>query len=264
MNKNKAIGAALTGFAATGLIAALGMGSSLAAVAEQGTSDTDPVVSSTSSEVLTEEACTWYMLGAPSAISLAAGFESDGAGGFTTVPQEYVGQDLVVSSALGDTSDLSLNVYQSGNFTPGSATTTSECTFYSPTNAPVITFTVADTDFDATYGAGTADTTQNFTASETKPLSVGLVGQNCDAKWTVSSATSLYSTVLTGMGMTIADTSDVTVPAAADAGDRCVSDMTVSTTIPGGMGEPAAAGQTYTWTGPTLQIIRTTHTTDLQ
>jgi hypothetical protein len=281
MTNNKVLGSALTGLAATGLIAAMSMGSGLGAFAEEGigvfadeatqgtkldTAKEAPI----SSTVLTEEQCTWYMLGAPSSISLSAGFEKDGDGEDTEIPQEYVGDDLVISSALTSSSTpattMSLNVYASGNLTAGSANTTSECTFYNPIEAPNITFSVdTTTEFVAKYGTSEADAERNFIPIEAKALLINLSdsGSACDEMWTNTASTKLFGEneggTLSGLGMTIGDSSSVPKSAAADAGERCVQNLTVLTTIPGDMGIPEGAGQEYTWTGPTINIVRSVH-----
>ncbi|MDR9363659.1 MAG: hypothetical protein RI590_06065, partial [Microbacteriaceae bacterium] len=66
MNVQKLKGGMIAGFAMTGLVASLGLGSGLAAVAnvESETSDAP------ASTVETAENCVWYMTGAPTRLAL--------------------------------------------------------------------------------------------------------------------------------------------------------------------------------------------------
>jgi hypothetical protein len=154
---------------------------------------------------------------------------------------------------------MSLDVYQSGNITPGGADSTSECTFYGTKTAPRITFRVADADFDASYGSGTADADLSFAASQSKPLEIALEMACNPDRWTVASKTDLFATSLSGVGMEISDIGVVNKSVPNNAGERCKVVMNVGITVPGRAIIPAGAGQTYTWTGPELEIIRTTH-----
>lgn len=258
MNFEKLKGGLIATIAGTGLIVSLGLGSGVVASAT-GIDDDTGQDSSTDSTVLTEEQCTWFMIGAPATITMVPGFEIDGS----TV-LEYTGDDLAISADLAD----DINVYSSGNLGTGTATTNSECSFYTPVTSPVITWSISDAEFDATYGGSTADTNLDFELSSSLPLNIDLQDKvagssaaDCDDSFEVNSL-DLFLGTLSGVGMTIPTVNDVTSPVATDAGDRCETSVTVGTTIPAISTQPAAPGVDYTWTGPTLQIVRSTSEVD--
>lgn len=258
MNYEKLKGGLIAALAGTGLIVSLGLGSGVVANAT-GVDDDTAQGSSTDSTVLTEEQCTWFMIGAPSTITMVPGFEEDGE-----TALEYTGDDLAISADLAD----DINVYSSGNLGTGTATTNSECSFYTPVTAPVITWSINDAEFDATYGGSTADTNLDFTLSSSLPLTVDLdnkaadaTSEKCDDSFEVNDL-SLFEDSLTAVGMTIPTVTDVTSPVATDAGDRCETSVTVGTTIPAITTQPAQPGVDYTWAGPTLQIVRSTSEVD--
>ena len=254
MNKRKALGAALITLSAPGLIAALAWAPAASGdpITE---SDTQPAATTTST-VVTEEECTWYMLGAPSDFVMLPGV--DGAGPDLI---EYTGEALQLSATLAS----NLNVYSSGNVNVGSATTNSECTFYGNVVRPVVTMSVTDTIFDATYG-GTDDNTLDFTADaadDTFAITLTADAQCSTDGWNVASpgfyddgSTPVLS--VTAMDLPLVS---VTSPVATDAGDRCkTTAMAASVTIPAaGAGvKPASPGATYTWTGPTVTTTLST------
>lgn len=260
MNKKKALGAALITLSAPGLIAALAW-----APAASGepitTSDTQPTATTTST-VVTEEECTWYMLGAPADFVMLPGWE----GGVPDSERiEYTGQALQLSATLAS----NLNVYSSGNVNKGTATTNSECTFYGNVVRPVVTMSVADTVFDATYGAE-IDEDLGFTADaadDTFAITLTPDAQCAADNWSVASPGFYTSTtsVLSVIAMQIPLLLDVTSPVATNSGDRCVTTaMTASVTIPAaGVGvKPESPGATYTWTGPTVTTTLSTAATD--
>lgn len=255
MNYEKLKGGLIAALAGTGLIVSLGLGSGVVANAT-GVDDDTAQGATTDSTVLTEEQCTWFMIGAPTTITMVPGFEPDDP----STPLEYTGGDLAISADLAN----DINVYSSGNLGTGTATTNSECSFYTPVTAPVISWSITDANFDATYGASTADTNLDFELSSSLPLTIdlqnkaaGATAAQCDDSFEVNDL-DLFLGALTGVGMTIPTVADVTSPVATDAGDRCVTSVTVGTTIPAITTQPAAPGVDYTWTGPTLQIVRST------
>lgn len=258
MNYEKLKGGLVAAFAGTGLIVSLGLGSGVIANAEGVDNDTAQT-SSTDSTVLTEEQCTWFMIGAPTSITMSPGFESDG-----TTPLEYTGENLAISSDLSD-----INVYSSGNLGTGTATTNSECSFYTPEVAPIITYSINDANFAATYGSSVSDPGLDFVLSESLPLAIdlqektaGTSATTCDDMFSVTDVNLFGTTNLSAVGMTIPTVSDVTSPVATDQGDRCETTASISTTIPAITTQPAQPGVDYTWTGPTVQIVRSTSELD--
>lgn len=256
MNYEKLKGGLIAAFAGTGLIVSLGLGSGVVANAT-GVDEETPQIATTQSTVLTEEQCTWFMIGAPASITMVPGFEADG-----TTPLEYTGGELGISATLDD-----INVYSSGNLGTGTDSTNSECSFYTPVEAPVLTWTISGATFVATYlddQVETSDEPLDFSLSSALPLTIdlddkatGVASDACDDAFKVIDL-NLHDTELSGIGMSIPTVSDVTSPVATDSGDRCVTSLTVSTTIHSIDTQPAAPGVDYTWTGPMLRIVRST------
>lgn len=256
MNYEKLKGGLIAAFAGTGLIVSLGLGSGVVANAT-GVDEGTPQVATTQSTVLTEEQCTWFMIGAPAEINMVPGFEADG-----TTPLEYTGGELGISATLDD-----INVYSSGNLGTGTDSTNSECSFYTPVEAPVLTWTISGSEFVATYvddEVVASDEPLDFSLTTELPLTIDLdekeaavASDTCDEAFKVNDL-NLHTDELSGIGMSIPTVSDVTSPVATDSGDRCVTSLTVSTTIHSIDTQPAAPGVDYTWTGPMLQIVRST------
>ncbi len=204
----------------------------------------------TSSSVVTEELCTWYMLGAPSSITLAPASEGT----------EYEGDAIEVSDAFTASANKDLNVYSSGNVTAGSRTTYGNCTFYSAPTRPTVSMSIGDADFTATASTGGVDTTMDFAASTGNELNVDQTS-DCNVKWTLSDL-ALKTAALSGNVMTISTLgnvdSRVSSPVGDTAGnDRCSADYTIKINIPAGK-TPTYPGQTYSWSGPTFTTALTT------
>lgn len=259
MNYEKLKGGLIAAFAGTGLIVSLGLGSGVVANAT-GIDDDSAQTSPSNSTVLTEEQCTWFMIGAPTSITMVPGFEEDGE-----TPLEYTGNDLAIEATMAD----DINVYSSGNLGTGTATTNSECSFYTPRESPVLTWSITGADFVASYedeGVSNTDAPLDFELSAEKPLTIDLqekvaetdsLDGTCDAIFEVNDL-DLYIGALNGIGVTIPTVSDVTNPVPTDGGDRCETSVRVATIIQGIETQPAAPGLDYTWTGPTVQIVRST------
>lgn len=210
----------------------------------------------TSSEIVTEEECTWYLLNAPGTVSL----------GPADPTAEYEGEALDISATFTD-----FNVHSSGNVNAGDETTHAECTFYGDGNVvrPIVNMQIADSDFDATYadgGSDTEDSNMDFSLGDSNALDVSWASSACDAKWTQNSL-GLYGgsgdATLSAILLEIGAVSGVTdpVPATADANDRCKENITIGLTIPANK-KPAEPGKTYTWTGPNVVTALSTSGTD--
>jgi len=239
MASKKFIGVLLMGLAGLSLPAV---------VASTGASAETPAPStaSTGTSIVTEELCTWYMLGAPSTISLTP------TGGAV----EYVGDVVPVSAAFAEGDNL--NVYSSGNVTPGDRSTFGECTFYSSPTRPIVTVSIEDDAFTATAVVGGADTSMDFEAiSVTNAFNVNATDDTCGSPWTVINAG------LSGEGVALSEvlTTIATVGGVdgrvESTNDRCATDLTFSINIPEGM-TPVYAGQTYNWEGPGFTTALTT------
>ena len=199
----------------------------------------------TSSSVVTEELCTWYMLGAPSSITLAPASEGT----------EYEGDAIEVSDTFASSGGEDLNVYSSGNVTSGSRSTYGNCTFYSAPTRPTVTMSIASDSFTASAATGGADSSMNFVASTGNELDVDQ-SSSCAAKWTATDL-ALKSSALSGDLITISTIGDVDSRVTGTGNDRCSADFTVKINIPAGK-TPTYPGQTYSWSGPTFTTALTT------
>lgn len=204
----------------------------------------------TNSSVVTEELCTWYMLGAPSSITLAP----------ASAGTEYEGDAIEVSDAFTSSDNEDLNVYSSGNVTAGSRTTYGNCTFYSAPTRPTVTMSIGDADFTATASEGGVDLGMDFTASTGNELNVDQTS-SCDLKWARTDL-ALKTMALSGDVMTIATLGDVDSRVSSPVGDtagndRCSANFTVKINIPAG-NTPRYPGQTYSWSGPSFTTALTT------
>jgi hypothetical protein len=200
----------------------------------------------TSTEVVTEELCTWYLLGAPSSIALAPAVEGT----------EYEGDLILVSASFTEAAIEELNVYSSGNVESGSRTTYGNCTFYSAVTRPIVTMSIADEDFTASAETG-ADTIMDFEAVTGNPFIVDQTS-SCAAKWTATDL-SLKTGALTGVVATIPLKANINDRVTGSGNDRCQADLTIKINIPGGR-TPAYPGQTYIWSGPAFTTALTTNT----
>ena len=200
-----------------------------------------------SSEIVTEEECTWVMMNAPSSLALEPAVSGT----------EYEGVALDISVTSTD-----FDVHSTGNLdTTPTLDSHNECTFYGEGNVtrPVVSMTIGDGDFTATYDSGTADAALDFELDADNALDIAWSGDDCDAIWT-QSGLNLHATGLTGTLITIPLIANVTDPVAdglAGSNDRCVDDIGFTVTIPANM-KPASPGATYTWTGPTLTTALST------
>ncbi len=209
---------------------------------------------STSSSVVTEELCTWYMLGAPSSITLAPASEGT----------EYEGDAIEVSDTFASSGGEDLNVYSSGNVTSGSRSTYGNCTFYSAPTRPTVTMSIASDSFTASAATGGADSSMNFVASTGNELNVDQTS-TCNIKWTRSDL-ALKTAALSGNVMTIPTLGDVDSRVSSPVGDtagndRCSADFVIKINIPAGK-TPTYPGQTYSWSGPTFTTALTTSTSN--
>jgi hypothetical protein len=239
MNVQKLKGGMIAGFAMTGLVASLGLGSGLAAVADMG-SGTSRTPAST---VTTAENCAWYMTGAPT--NLALNPEDNNA--------KYDGSELDISTGTLD----DISIYSSGN--KGSQKSVTNCTFYTGTEAPKLTWSITPSNpkFIATYGeADTVDENFNFDFDLTFDLDEK--GGKCDDVFTVTDF-SLKAGSRSVVGIQIADVGDVNSPIESN-GQSCSTSVKAKTTIPAISEVPASAGEDYTWTGPTVSITGSTYT----
>jgi hypothetical protein len=202
----------------------------------------------TTTEVVTEELCTWYLLGAPSTIALAPASEDT----------EYEGDLILVSASFAASSEEELNVYSSGNVSAGDRDSYGNCTFYSAVTRPIVTMSIADSDFTASAnvsGTPTADAPMDFEATTGNEFIVDQTS-TCSAAWTRADL-SLKTDALTGVVMTIPNLGDVDGRVTGTGNDRCKADLTIKINIPGGK-TPAHAGKTYSWSGPGFTTALTT------
>ncbi len=199
----------------------------------------------TSSSVVTEELCTWYMLGAPSSITLAPASEGT----------EYEGDAIEVSDAFTASANKDLNVYSSGPSGSASRTTYANCTFYGAPTRPTVTMSIGDADFTATAASGGADAPMDFAASDGNELDVDQ-SSSCVAKWTTADL-ALKTSALSGNLITIPTIGNVDSRVTGDGNDRCSADFTVKINIPAGK-TPTYPGQTYSWSGPSFTTALTT------
>jgi hypothetical protein len=202
----------------------------------------------TTTEVVTEELCTWYLLGAPSTIALAPDSPST----------EYEGDSITVSASFTESSEEELNVYSSGNVSEGNRTTYGNCTFYSAVTRPIVTMSIADADFTASAnvsGTPEADVPMDFQAITDNEFIVDQTS-SCLAKWTAADL-SLKTAALTGVVMTIPTLGNVDDRVTGTGNDRCTADLQIKINIPAGK-TPTYPGRTYTWSGPGFTTALTT------
>lgn len=236
MNSKKLLGGTL---AASSIFTMLVLSTTVYTAASAVEADTD-------SSIPTEELCTWYMLGAPTAITLEPADNT----------VEYEGDAINVSDSFSG--DNNLNVYTSGNVNAGSRTTHSECTFYSDPAGADVTVALDGTAFTATAqgDSPSADTAMNFSAQAGNPLALALTG-SCDALWSSASPALSSTTATSILSMAQADVKDRVATTTAGDNDRCGKDLAISINIPAGM-TPTYPGVTYAWAGPTLTTTLTT------
>jgi hypothetical protein len=201
----------------------------------------------TTTEVVTEELCTWYLLGAPSTIALEP----------ASPDTEYEGDLLEVSASFTEALTEELNVYSSGNVSAGDRTSYGNCTFYSAVTRPIVTMSIADSDFTASANVSetpTVDSAMDFDAETGNEFIVDQTS-SCAVKWTVSDL-ELESGALTGVVATIPTLGNVD-GRVTSSNDRCIADLVIKINIPGGK-TPAYAGKTYSWSGPGFTTALTT------
>ena len=229
MASKKFIGVLLMGLAGLSLPAVI---ASTGASAEEATTGTS---------IVTEELCTWYMIGAPAEISLEP----------TLGVVEYVGDPIAVSADFAGPTNL--NVYSSGNVTFGDRDSFGQCTFYSVPRRPIVTVSIAAGPFIATAPGG-PDLAMNFSPVTGNEFKVD-VNPTCLEPWDVTSAalrTDALSRIITQIP-TVGEVEDrVTI-----ANDRCATDLNFNINIPGGV-TPAQPGATYTWAGPAFTTALST------
>jgi len=202
----------------------------------------DPTVATTGTSIVAQETCTWYMLGAPSAINLLP----TAVGG---VLPEYEGSPITVSAAFAGETDL--NVFSSGaadyrgrdGFTP--------CTFYSTPTIPMVTVSITDSAFVASAGIY-EDSGMSFWPDGASKLMVDTESA-CGEVWDVAPRADLGIADLSFELMQMLDVDEVDdrVDVEGIVTNRCAADLNINTIIPGGK-TPGFAGQTYSWSGPTF------------
>jgi hypothetical protein len=195
----------------------------------------------TTTEVVTEELCTWYLLGAPSSIALEP----------ASPDTEYEGDLILVSDSFTESAALELNVYSSGNVSAGGRTSYGDCTFYSAVTRPTVTMSIANSDFTASAdvsGTPTADEAMDFEAESGNEFIVDQ-DSSCAVKWTATDLSLKDAGLaLSGVVMTIPTIGNV-IDRVTENNDRCTADLVIKINIPGGK-TPTYPGMTYTWSGP--------------
>jgi hypothetical protein len=203
----------------------------------------------TTTEVVTEELCTWYLLGAPSTIALAP----------ASPATEYEGDLVEVSASFTELSEDELNVYSSGNVDEGDRTSWGNCTFYSAVTRPIVTMSISDSDFTASVvvsGTPTADAPMDFQATTGNEFIVDQAS-TCDEEIWTAADLSLKTAALTGVVMTIPTLGDVDDRVTGTGNDRCKADLQIKINIPGSK-TPTYPGKTYSWSGPGFTTALTT------
>lgn len=243
MNFQKLKGGMIAGFAMTGLVASLGLGSGVAAVADMGDDET-PQPGST---VQTAENCVWYMTGAPTSLALKPADEN----------AIYDGSELAISTG---TTLSEISIYSSGN--EGSQAEPTACTFYAGKKAPRLTWQINTSapKFIATDESDTVDENFNFDFDLTFELdqkNKGQSRQTCESAFAVTDV-ELNASSKSVVGIQIEDVDDVTLPIEG-RNQFCSTSVKAETTIPENSVAPASAGERYTWTGPTVTITGSTH-----
>ena len=187
------------------------------------------------STVEAKDRCEWGMAGAPANLSL------DSA-------DKYEGEELVVSDTFGD---LTIGVSGAIDENNGTTGTSTECSFYNDPQPGYARFSLGSTTtFDATYGSGIEDSAMDFTLTEGLGLDIAANLDACPATFSKTDA----DFRLADQSADVFFMSTMANLYGTGEGPRCAPNITVSTTIPASVDAPAGAGQTYSFTGPTLTI----------
>ena len=244
----KTAGAALASIGVALMAAASGH-LAIADIDPQPVPEEDGDSASATASVVTKERCIWYVTGAPDGFTLTP---VAGAGA------EYDGTDFALAADAG----AELLAYTSGNVGPGSANAHAACTFYGEATGLAVTADFSAAGFTAAATTG-ADANMNFNQSEAKPLVLDLTKGDCrtpgnagtgaDA-WEVGEDVTMTDTIalLAQPLMTHAIANTTAIPLDdIEKNDKCNASMSLSVTIPAGK-TPLYAGETYTFTGPTM------------
>ena len=229
MNRQK-IGAGLMALALPVIALSMSVGSANAASVE--------------STVTAMEECAWQVAGVPTTITL-------------TTEEEYVGDELVVSSTTPSTIIVGL----SGSVDTSLATSgiSTECTFYNDMKYPELNVAMSSTAVRATYpgvgGVATQDLALSFNVEAGRAFKVNTTEDvTCPADFvtpvTVSELIDNSLTSLLSMG-----SESVVNEYASNSGPRCPIDTTYSLTIPSITGTPAAPGAVYSFSGGSVSFV---------
>jgi hypothetical protein len=190
------------------------------------------------------------LLGAPSEIALAP----------VDPATEYEGDSVTVSASFTESNEEELNVYSSGNVSAGDRLTYGNCTFYSAVTRPIVTMSIADSDFTASAMVGitpTVDAPMDFQATTGNEFIVDQTrAALCTDAWTTEDL-SLKTGATTGVVMTIPTLGDVDDRVTITGNDRCKADLQIQIYIPAGK-TPTYPGRTYSWSGPGFTTALTT------
>ena len=228
MNRQK-IGAGLMALALPVIALSMSVGSANAASVE--------------STVTAMEECAWQVAGVPTTITL-------------TTEEEYVGDELVVSSTTPSTIIVGLSGSVNDEFaTSGSST---ECTFYNDQKYPELTVAMSSTAVRATYpgvgGVATLDPDLSFNVGALNPFDVNTTAVACAADFvTPATVSELIDNSLTSLLSMVSGT--VGNEYAPGTGPRCPIDTTYSLTIPSITGTPAAPGAVYSFSGGSVSFV---------
>ena len=187
------------------------------------------------SNVDTEELCSWNIMGIPAGISMTASRdEYDG----TAMSLAAERENFNINSTGPDTSDL--NEFQ-------------DCTFYGSPTVPTITVEIDSTSFEATVG-GNDDNAMDIALDSDNAFDITFTADTCTG-WTTNTLT-LFDTDADDF---VTLNESVRTPLVYDASSqdpskdtqRCKGSLGFEVDVPAGK-TPTSPGSEYIFTGPSL------------
>jgi hypothetical protein len=218
------------------------------ASADDAAGDVDGSISTTTSELDTQEQCTWFVTGVPATVVMIIDPDE-------TITK-YDGTDMDLTNETPD----ALTAYTSGNEGTGNADGNTECTFYNAKTGITISKSISAYAFTARkVGADSDEGGMGFDLSSGNALGINYTEGNCwtnaDADeetsgWTKGNA-SLYgvsNNSASVLSLAFASTQQVNTESTSE---RCTLSGSYSVTVPSGK-QPSFPGSNYVFSGPTI------------
>jgi hypothetical protein len=204
--------------------------------------------SATTSNLDTQEKCTWFVTGVPASVTMVIDPDE--------TMTKYDGTEMDLESETPD----ALTAYTSGNEGTGSAAENTECTFYNDKTGISISKSIDTYVFTATKeGGASPEAGMGFTLSSSNSLSItyseGICWSGADSdedpsNWTVGDA-NLYGADNSSsqvLSLSFGNTAQVNT---TEISERCTLSGTYAVSVPAGK-QPSFPGSNYVFTGPTI------------